>query len=172
MPVAGAPLPVAHASPVAFRAAASRFVTGVTVVTVPDGGGGLSGMTANSFVTVSLSPPTVLVSVMPGRMHRAIAAGGRYGVNVLPQGAQGLSTHSAGRPVARLAPDYDLVAGLPRLAGCTAFFACELIRQVDVGDHSLFIAEVSHCEHSDAPPLVFYSSRYHDPPGSARSAEG
>ena len=38
-------------------------------------------MTANSFVTVSLSPPTVLVSVMPGRMHRAISASGRYCVN-------------------------------------------------------------------------------------------
>lgn len=156
-----------HASPVAFREAASRFVTGVTVVTVPDGDGRLAGMTANSFVTVSLSPPTVLISVMPGRMHRAIDRLGRYGVNVLPEGARGLSTHFAGRPVTGLSPDHDLVDGLPRLHGCAAFFACTVTRQVDVGDHTLFIAEVAHCEHSDAPPLVFFSSRYHPAPRAA-----
>src|SRR5262245_40320543 len=68
-----------------FRRAASRFVTGVAVLTVLDGKNEIRGMTANSFVTVSLSPPTVLVSVKPGRMHKAIVAGGRYGVNVLPK---------------------------------------------------------------------------------------
>lgn len=158
---------VPHVSAVTFREAASRFVTGVAVVTVPDGAGGIVGMTANSFVTVSLAPPTVLVAVMPGRMHRAIAEGGRYGVNVLPEGGSGLSTHFAGRPVADLCLDYRLAAGLPRLAGCTAFFACELVRTVDVGDHTLFIAHVSHCEYSDAPPLVFFSSRYHAGPREA-----
>jgi len=79
-------------------------------------------MTANSFVTVSLSPPTVLVSVKPGRMHKAIVAGGRYGVNVLPKDGQDLSCHFAGRPVSEANPPYELVQGLPKLSGCVAFF--------------------------------------------------
>jgi len=155
-----------RANPVAFRQAASRFVTGVAVVTALDEQGRVCGMTANSFVTVSLSPPTVLVSVMPGRVHGAISATSRYGVNVLPKGGQGLSTHFSGRPSADLCPVYDMVAGLPRLSGTIAFFACEVIRAVDISDHTLFIAEVSSCDHSDDTPLVFFSSRYHLGPGA------
>ena len=55
----------------------------------------------------------------------------------------------------------DIVEGLPRLANCVAFFACEVTRTIDVSDHTLFIAEVSGCEYSDDLPLVFFSSRYH-----------
>ena len=80
-------------SPASFREAASRFATGVAVLTALDEHGLVCGMTANSFVTVSLAPPTVLVSIMPGRMHRAISATGRYCVNVLPDHGRDLSRH-------------------------------------------------------------------------------
>ena len=151
--------------PVAFRQAASRFVTGVAVLTSLDRRGEVCGMTANSFVSVSLSPPTVLVSVKPGRMHDAISATGRYGVNVLPEDGKGLSRQFAGRPADDAVADYEIVDGVPRLSGCVAFFACELIRAVDVSDHTLFIAEVSNCDYCDNLPLVFFSSRYHLGPG-------
>ena len=151
--------------PLAFRQAASRFVTGVAVLTALDPRGEACGMTANSFVSISLAPPTVLVSVKPGRMHDAISTTGRYGVNVLPEGGKDLSRHFAGRPAADAVPGCEIVQGLPRLAGCVAFFACELIRTVDVSDHTLFIAEVSTCDYSDTLPLVFFSSRYHLGPG-------
>ena len=87
-----------RANPASFREAASRFTTGVAVLTALDEHGRVCGMTANSFVTVSLSPPTVLVSVMPGRMHRAISATGRYCVNVLPEHGRDLSRHFASQP--------------------------------------------------------------------------
>ena len=151
--------------PTAFRQAASRFATGVAVVTALDGAGEVCGMTANSFVTISLSPPTVLVSVKPGKTHDAISATTRYGVNVLPEDGKGLSRHFAGHPGADTHPGYDIVQGLPRLSNCVAFFACELIRTVEVSDHTLFIAEVSTCDYSDTLPLVFFSSRYHLGPG-------
>ena len=83
-----------RANPAVFRQAASRFVTGVAVLTAFDERGEVCGMTANSFVTVSLKPPTVLVSVMPGRMHQAISASGRYGVNVLPEDVEGCANIS------------------------------------------------------------------------------
>ena len=106
-----------RANPASFREAASRFATGVAVLTALDEHGHVCGMTANSFVTVSLSPPTVLVSVMPGRMHRAISATGRYCVNVLPDHGRDLSRHFASQPNTGAAPDYDIVDGLPRLPG-------------------------------------------------------
>jgi flavin reductase (DIM6/NTAB) family NADH-FMN oxidoreductase RutF len=148
-----------RADPLAFRQAASRFVTGVAVLTALDPRGEVCGMTANSFVTISLSPPTVLVSVKPGKTHEAMSASGRYGVNVLPEQAKALSRHFAARP------DYEIVEGLPRLSNCVAFFACEVTRTIDVSDHTLFIAEVSECDYCDSLPLVFFSSRYHLGPG-------
>src|SRR5690349_23384 len=154
-----------HANPATFRQAASRFATGVAVLTALDEHGDVCGMTANSFVTVSLSPPTVLVSVMPGRMHRAISASGRYGVNVLPEQGRELSRHFASRSSTTDVPDHEIVDGLPRLADCMAFFACEVVRHVDVSDHTLIIAEVSNCDYRDHTPLVFFSSRYHLGPG-------
>ena len=150
--------------PLAFRQAASRFATGVAILTALDSRGEVCGMTANSFVTISLSPPTVLVSVKPGKTHDAMSASGRYGVNVLPEQARALSKHFAGQPRATY-PDYEIVEGLPRLSNCVAFFACEVIRTIDVSDHTLFIAEVSECDYSDSLPLVFFSSRYHLGPG-------
>jgi len=155
-----------RANPAAFREAASRFATGVAVLTALDEHGHVCGMTANSFVTVSLSPPTVLVSVMPGRMHRAISATGRYCVNVLPEHGRDLSRHFASQPNTGATPDYDIVDGLPRLQGCLAWFACEVTRHVDVSDHTLVIAEVSACDYRDTTPLVFFSSRYHLGPGT------
>jgi flavin reductase len=152
-------------NPAVFRQAASRFVTGVAVLTALDERDEVCGMTANSFVTISLTPPTVLVSVKPGKMHQAISARGRYGVNVLPEGGKGLSKHFAGGPSVDVPPDCEIAAGLPRLSGCVAFFACEVTRVVDVSDHSLFIAEVSNCDYCDDLPLVFFSSRYHLGPG-------
>ena len=152
-------------NPAVFRQAASRFATGVAVVTALDARGEVCGMTANSFVTVSLFPPTVLVSVKPGKMHHAISAHGRYGVNVLPEGGKGLSKHFSGGPAVDTPPDCEVAAGLPRLSGCVAFFACEVIRAIDVNDHTLFIAEVSNCDYCDDLPLVFFSSRYHHGPG-------
>jgi flavin reductase len=154
-----------HADPLAFRAAASRFATGVAVLTAFDRQGKACGMTANSFVTVSLSPPTVLVSIKPGRTHDAVSASRRYGVNVLPEQAQALSKHFANRS-RDACPEHEIVDGLPRLSNCVAFFACEVIRTIDISDHTLFIAEVSGCDHSDNLPLVFYSSRYHLGPGT------
>lgn len=157
-----------HASPVVFRQAASRFVTGVAVLTAIDAERSVCGMTVNSFVTVSLSPPTVLVSAKPGRVHRAISASRRYGVRVLPEEGRKLSVHFAGRP-SETEPAYELVEGLPRLAGAVAFFACEVSRSVEVSDHTLFIAEVSNCDYSQGSPLVFFSSRYHLGPGTPLS---
>jgi len=154
-----------RADPLAFRQAASRFATGVAVVTAFDRQGEVCGMTANSFVTISLAPPTVLVSVRPGRTHEAISESRRYGVNVLPQDGKGLSRHFAGHPATGARPGCEIAQGLPRLPDCVAFFACEVTRIVDVSDHTLFIAEVSNCDYCDDLPLVFFSSRYHLGPG-------
>jgi hypothetical protein len=78
--------PTASASPIEIspsqlRRAFGQFATGVTIVTVRDGDGA-RGMTANSFTSVSLDPPLILVSIdCRNRTHELLATGTRFAVN-------------------------------------------------------------------------------------------
>jgi hypothetical protein len=80
---------------------------------------------------------------MPGRMHRAISATGRYCVNVLPDHGRDLSRHFASQPNTGASPDYEIVDGLPHLSGCIAWFACEVTRHVDVSGRASSAAFVA-----------------------------
>ena len=68
-----------------YRSALARFATGVTVVTTLENGK-THGMTANAFVSVSLDPPLVLVSLdNRSHMHRILPVAGRFGISVLAE---------------------------------------------------------------------------------------
>jgi styrene monooxygenase reductase component len=146
-----------------FRRAASAYPTGVTVVTCFDeAGDGVHGMTANSFVTVSAEPPTVLVSVKQGgRMHALLSRQRRYGINVLGAGDEWLSRHFSGHPDAAARPRFRDGAPVPLLADAIAHFVCSVTQTVDVHDHTLFIANVLEWDASAHAALLFYRSRCH-----------
>jgi len=150
------------ADPAAFRAAAARFATGVTVVASRGPDGAPVAMTANSFTTVSTRPPTVLVSLMPGRTFRAVAETGRYAVSVLAAQDLPLCSRFAGRPQAQRAGEPDFVErdGFFVLPQALAQFACTVVRTVEVADHTLFVAEVAWCRHREGTPLAFHASRF------------
>jgi len=143
-----------------FRRAVSRFTTGVTIITTKGPDDEVVGMTVNSFTSVSLEPPTVLVSVMQGRTLRAIEMRGRFGINVLPASARDLTHHFAGRQVPGLVPDFERCGGMPRLAAAIAYFDCQVEKSLVVADHTLLIGAVRECSYADADPLVFFSSQY------------
>ncbi|WP_329223891.1 flavin reductase family protein [Streptomyces sp. NBC_01485] len=133
----------------------SRFATGVTVITV--GTEQLHAMTANAFTSVSLAPPSVLCSVGHGAvMHRALTSAGRFAVNILGAGQEGLARHFAdkGRPLG--AAQFDGVewrpgerTGAPLLAGSLAWVECELTAAHSFGDHTIFIGTVLDAAHAD-----------------------
>jgi flavin reductase len=146
--------------PDSFRAAASRFPTGVTVVASRGRDGAPAGMTANSFVTVSTRPPTVLVSLMRGRTWQAVVDSGSYTVNVLHAEDVALCGHFAGRPLTAGAPSLVERDGFFMLPQAVASFACEVVRSIEIADHTLFIGEVRWCHHRDGQPLAFYASQF------------
>ena len=77
-----------------FRETLGRFASGITVVTTVHEGE-VYGMTANAFVSVSLDPPLVLVSVdIRANMHEVLPKSKRYGVSILAEEQQSLSQHS------------------------------------------------------------------------------
>lgn len=144
-----------------FRNALGRFATGVTVVTT-EMDGEIHGMTANAFISVSLDPPLVLVSVnQRATMHRFLSETKRYGVSVLSEEQAALSDHFAGRPVEGVHLDFVVKHGVPLIEGAIARLVARVVDMHPAGDHTLFIAHVEHLEWTDGKPLLFFGGKYH-----------
>lgn len=148
------------ATPADFRAAASQFATGITVVTAEDDGD-IQGMTCNSFTSISLEPPTILVSLKPGNTHRAVRATGRFGVSVLQAEHQAYSAYFAGAGDTESRPTLIRRQLVPTLRDSLAWFECSVESCVEIHDHTLFVGRVRTCGARQGSPLIFYSSRYH-----------
>jgi flavin reductase (DIM6/NTAB) family NADH-FMN oxidoreductase RutF len=144
-----------------LRNALGRFASGVTIVTTHHAGR-TYGMTANSFVSVSLDPPLVLVSIdREAQIHQLLPQTGRYGVSVLAEDQEPLSHHFAGRVVDGVEFRFFDRAGVPLIEGALAHFVVHVIDAHPAGDHTLYIGRVEHFEFREGRPLVFHSGRYH-----------
>ncbi|MGE0338848.1 MAG: flavin reductase family protein [Xanthobacteraceae bacterium] len=155
-----------RADPSGFRSAAARFLTGVTVVASRSRDGERVGMTANSFTSVSMKPPTVLVSLMRGRTWQAIMDCGCYSVNVMHAEDVASCVHFAGKPQGNATALIEM-DGFPVLPHAIARFACDVVRTIDVADHTLFIGEVRWCRHQDGSPLGFFGNQFRHGTGAA-----
>ncbi len=143
-----------------FRNALGRFASGVTVVTARYEEH-THGMTANAFVSVSLDPPLVLVSLdNRSYMHRILPRVGRYGVSVLAENQEVLSNHFAGHTVKGLEIRFTMRKDIPLLEGAVAYFVVQVIDAHPAGDHSLYVGRVEYFESRDDKPLLFYAGRY------------
>jgi flavin reductase (DIM6/NTAB) family NADH-FMN oxidoreductase RutF len=142
-----------------LRQVMGRFATGVTVVTTTDGDT-IHGMTANAFMSVSLHPPLVLVSLGRCRMGEMLPRTGRYGVSVLAHDQEHLAAHFAAQRVSRVEPTFAWHDGLPLLDGALAHLGCRVVDVHPAGDHVLWIGEVEHLRYRDAEPLLFYTGRF------------
>ena len=146
-----------------FRRAAAKFATGITIVTTRAIDGTPHGFTANSFTSVSLTPPVLLVcvdfrcSVLP---HLQIAS--HFGINVLSENQRALSTRFAELPEGRFAGvDWSPgVTDVPLISGTLARFECRRSQIVEIGDHAVVIGEVLTAEVFAGRPLLFFDSGY------------
>lgn len=142
-----------------LRCCLGRFVTGVTVVTFEDEARRY-GITVNSFTSVSLDPPLVLVSVAKrARAHDTL--GGRpFCVNVLGAEQEPLARAFAGGDAA-VVPRWERADGRPpRLAGSLAHLECRPWGEHDGGDHTLFLGEVTGHAYRYGEALAYANSRF------------
>jgi flavin reductase (DIM6/NTAB) family NADH-FMN oxidoreductase RutF len=151
-------------SPQDFRSALGMFATGVTVITGRDADGRLVGLTANSFNSVSLSPPLVLWSLSrsAGSMP-TFAKGSHYAVNILAAEQRPIAERFASKDIDRFAgvPFREGAGGAPVLEGVAASFECFNRSRYEEGDHVIFVGEVEHCQRRDgALPLIYHGGRY------------
>jgi flavin reductase (DIM6/NTAB) family NADH-FMN oxidoreductase RutF len=155
--------------PTLFREALSRFASGVTVVTARRGAERF-GLTASSFVSVSVNPPLVLVCIAKTLQTRAvIEETGAFGVNIL-----GVHQLEAGLRFAGLKPDakdrfegfewISLTTGSPLLKDSLVSLDCRLHAAHQGGDHTIFVGEVLHALISkDEVPLLYHRRLWHRP---------
>lgn len=146
--------------PALFRRVMGRFATGVTIITA-EADGGVRGMTANAFMSGSLTPPLCIISVSrKARLHGTLQESRRFGVSMLAQGQEVISRHFAGQGPTE--PDllFEHMQGVPVLANVCAALAAEIEARHDCGDHSLFIGRVLALRDDERPPLVFHGGKY------------
>jgi flavin reductase (DIM6/NTAB) family NADH-FMN oxidoreductase RutF len=144
-----------------FRGALGRFATGVIVVTAGPRRAP-HAMTANAFMSGSLRPPLVVVSVgRHARMHTRLAGVRRFGVSILDHAQEPASRHFAGQAVEGFAPVFAELGGVPVLAQAAVTLAARIKHRYDCGDHTLFVGQVQDLTVNEAaPPLLFYEGRY------------
>ena len=149
-----------------FRNSMARFATGVTVVTTVDDQGELHGMTANSFTSICLDPPLVLVCVdLRTNTHRFVQARGAFGINVLSDQQKEIGAYFARRPEDRHGEvtyrHRKSAKGLPLIEGSLVFFGCHVVDSQLYGDHTIYIGQVDEILLGDSgKPLLFYESRF------------
>jgi len=148
-----------------YKKAVGSFVTGITVVTAGSSEGPV-GFTCQSFTSLSLEPPTILISVaQTSRTFSTIAIHRRFCVNIL------------GADSARLAHDFAFMdpsirftahswmssdGGNPVLDAALVWLDCELVQSIDVEDHLIAVGRVIGVGQSDqhSDPLTYFRGKF------------
>ncbi|WP_193241568.1 flavin reductase family protein [Streptomyces phaeolivaceus] len=160
-----------------FRAAMSRLAAGVVLVTAheaaldPEGPRGEDvGMTATSFMSVSLDPPLVMVGLREGsRMDDLLAEQPLWAVSVLSDRQRTAAARFAMKNrvsdrllFADLPHTRGGITGAPLITGALATLECRTEQRVPAGDHTLVIARVlaSTSPGTDGSPLTYFRGRY------------
>lgn len=147
-----------------FRTVAGKFPSGVTVITTEAGDGIVHGMTANGFISVSLEPALILVSIGKNtRMHGYLERNDRYAVSILNHDQGEIARHFSGRP-GENEPEFEWVGGHPAIPDAISRIGCTMFDRHEAGDHTLFIGRVDYVDYRDGVlPLVFSSGQLFSP---------
>lgn len=151
--------------PAEFRRFMGRWATGVSVVTAHEAGKDF-GLTVNAFLSVSLDPPTVLVSLgEEANTTPVVSRRRRFAVSLLRADQEPLSHRFARADVAPSkfegVPIHRWEDGTAVLDGTLGALLCRVREEYRAGDHRLFLADVEAMETgSEGLPLLFYRGKY------------
>lgn len=150
--------------PRTLRDALGCFATGVTVVTCIGPDGKPTGLTANSFTSVSLDPPLLLVCIHKmAACASAFSEAGHFAVNVLQNEQQPASIRFATRDQDRFGetPWAEGEFGPPILKDSLGVFECERFQVHDGGDHHILVGRVMKASFDAAlDPLLYFRGKY------------
>ncbi|MDD1505432.1 flavin reductase family protein [Lysinibacillus sp. CNPSo 3705] len=143
-----------------FRDAMGKFATGVTVITT-DIDGEPHGMTANAFMSVSLNPKLVLISIKENaKMLDKINRSGKFAVNILSEDQQEVSMLFAGQIKEKRELEFDRLSEISVVKDALANIVCSVYGKQVAGDHTLFLGEVEDIVLREGKPLTFFAGKY------------
>ncbi len=148
-----------------FRRACGRFTTGVTIASVVDRQGTPHGLTVNSFTSVSLEPPLVVVALAhSASVMDAFRDARFFAVNVLSAQQRPLADRFARKGVDRFdgLEWHTGETGAPLLADTLAEIECATRYRFTAGDHDLIVGEVVRADVREGAPLLYFSGRYRE----------
>lgn len=135
-----------------------KFATGVTVLTTSHEGN-IHGMTANAFMSVSLNPKLVIISIgRQARFLEKVTQSKRFAVSILAEDQEHVSKHFAGKPQGEV--QFAVLDDLPVIEGAIAQITCDVASVYEEGDHTLFIGRVTDIQLEEKNPLLFYTGQY------------
>lgn len=153
-----APPPVL--SPRELRRCLGQYATGVAVVTYPTEDGP-RGATINSFTSISVDPPLVMVSFARHTNAASHLREASFVVNVLASSQLDVALQFAGKPQEGLEVGWCSEAVVPRLSGTVAWLECRPWATYDGGDHLIFLGKVvRHGSEARGDPLVFHRGQF------------
>ncbi|RKS68263.1 flavin reductase (DIM6/NTAB) family NADH-FMN oxidoreductase RutF [Actinomadura pelletieri DSM 43383] len=149
-----------------FKKAAGHFASGVTIVTTRNGGH-VYGITCSSFVSLSLNPLLVTVSVNSQSPFLAeVRESGCLAVSVLADQQQDVSRYFATRGRGRAEGEFpnlateSMTTGAPIVSDCLSWFDAKLHAILPGGDHKILIGEVVAAGGRDGAPLLYWAGNY------------
>lgn len=149
---------------VALRRALGAFATGVTIVTTRAAETDEPvGFTANSFTSVSLEPPLLLVCLAhTAASYRAFSEATSFAVNVLAaeQQATAMLFATSGADKFGATAWHFGQMGAPLIEGCLARFDCAMHQRVTAGDHDILMGRVIGFSHHQGQALLYHGGAY------------
>ena len=143
-----------------FRNAMGKFATGVNVIAT-EVDGKVHGMTANAFMSVSLEPKLIVISIKEdASILEKIKESQIFSVNILAADQQKESMIFAGQIKNNEDIPFEKLDGKPVLPNALAQLSCEVSGEYVEGDHTLFMGKVTDVRLEDGDPLIFSCGRY------------
>ncbi len=147
-----------------IRNVMGHFTTGVTVITTKDITGKPFGLTVNSFTSLSLNPPLVVVCVdKTVDCYSCFDETKVFAVNVLSEDQEELSRRFATKGIEKFAGIQWRMGehGAPLLDGVIGTIECRVTRSYEGGDHTIFLGEILSATAKGDRPLLFFQGKYH-----------
>lgn len=145
-----------------FRNAMGKFATGVTVIATKTSENDVHGMTANAFMSISLNPKLVTVSIdNRSNTLNKIKESKKFSINVLSYDQKEISMHFAGQKELDREINFKFINDTPIIENALTSVVCDVYTSYVVGDHTLFIGEVKDIVFNETgEPLTFYNGKY------------
>ena len=146
-----------------LRRVMGHFATGVAVITTKDKDGVLQGLTANAFMSLSLNPPLVLISVDKGaQCYACFEPPNCFTVNFLAEGQEEISKRFATKGIDKFSglkwrPGRN---GAAIIDGVIGAVECRITQCHDGGDHTIVVGEILNVSAAGDRPLLFFKGKY------------